>query len=447
MMTKIPRFSLWRTLGVAIVAAVLLAGCGASGAAAPKSSQGGVVTFAEGAAAPPNYIFPLMSGAYFAHNNTWLFDYLMYRPLYWFGLNGEPVLNESLSLAKPPVFSDNNTVATVTLKHWLWSDGKPITARDVMFWMNLLSAANDPNAPTVGSSSAPGPGWGAAVPGGFPENVVDYKQTGTYSVQFKLNASYNPTWYLYNELSQISPLPQASWDKTSPNGAVGNYDTEAESEVVLTGAHTPASCTTAAPCYVPSNPGTATSGALGVAQFLNSQSQDLSTYATNPLWKVVDGPFKLAQFTPDGFAKLVPNKEYSGLPKPKISAFEEMPFTSDSAEFNSLRSGDLTIGYLPVEDIGQKAAIEESEHYTFKLWYSPTVYYFPYNFTNPVSGPIFKQLYFRQAFQSLVNQKEYIKQFSDGLGIVTNGPVPEYPKGNPDESKLEEDGQVYPYDP
>jgi peptide/nickel transport system substrate-binding protein len=405
------------------------------------------VTFAEGAAAPPNYIFPLMSGAYFAHYNTWLFDYLMYRPLYWFGQNGEPVLNESLSLAKAPVFSDNNTVASVTLKHWMWSDGKPITARDVIFWMNLLTASLDPKAPTIGSSTAPGPGWGAAVPGAFPENVVSYTQTGTYTVTFKLNASYNPTWYLYNELSQISPLPQASWDMTSAQGAVGDDDAQAQSRVVLTGSSLPSACTATALCYVPSNPGTATSGALGVAQFLNSQSQELTTFATNPLWQVVDGPFRLTQFTADGYAKMVPNKAYSGLPKAKISAFEELPFTSDSAEFNSLRSGTVTLGYLPVQDIDQKTSIEKSEHYTFKLWYSPTVYYFPYNFTNPVSGPIFKQLYFRQAFQSLVNQKEYIKEFSDGLGLVTNGPVPEYPKGNPDESKLEENGEVYSYDP
>jgi peptide/nickel transport system substrate-binding protein len=329
----------------------------------------------------------------------------------------------------------------------MWSDGKPITARDVIFWMNLLAASLDPKAPAIESSTAPGPGWGAAVPGAFPENVVSYTQTGTYTVTFKLNAAYNPTWYLYNELSQISPQPQANWDKTSAHGAVGDDDAQAQSRVVLTGANLPSACTATALGYVPSNPGIATTGALGVAQFLKSQSQELTTFATDPLWQVVDGPFRLTHFTADGYAKMVPNKAYSGLPEAKISAFEELPFTSDSAEFNSLRSGNVTLGYLPVQDIDQKTSIEKSEHYTFKLWYSPTVYYFPYNFTNPVSGPIFKQLYFHQAFQSLVNPKEYIKEFSDGLGLVTNGPVQEYPKGNPDESKLEENGEVYPYAP
>jgi peptide/nickel transport system substrate-binding protein len=73
--------------------------------------------------------------------------------------------------------------------------------------------------------------------------------------------------------------------------------------------------------------------------------------------------------------------------------------------------------------------------------------YFAYNFTDPTTGPIFKQLYFRQAFQSLVNQPEYLKKFLGGYGTITNGPVPTYPTGNADLTKLESSGQVYPYDP
>ncbi|HUY54251.1 MAG TPA: ABC transporter substrate-binding protein [Candidatus Nanopelagicaceae bacterium] len=398
------------------------------------------MTFAEQAAAPPNYIFPLMSGNYFDHNNLPFFDYLMYRPLYWFGLNGEPVVNPALSMADPPVFSANNTVATVTLKHWLWSDGQPVTARDVIFWMNLLSAATDPAAPTVGSTTAPGPGWGAAVPGGFPQNVVSYHQTGTYTVVFDLNASYNPTWYLYNELSQITALPQHAWDKLSTAGSVGSYDVAAAARVLA-----PASAGLPASSYVPSNPGTATTGALGVAQFLNSQAQDLTTYSTNRLWQVVDGPFKLNQFTTSGYVKMIPNRAYSGSPKPRIAAFVEEPFTTDTAEFNTLRSGGLTIGYIPVQDLSQAAALERAQGYSLAQWHSPTFVYFPYNFTNPTVGPVFKQLYFRQAFQSLVNQPQYIKEFSANLGVVNNGPAPEYPPGNPVESPLQAKG-LYPYD-
>jgi peptide/nickel transport system substrate-binding protein len=349
------------------------------------------------------------------------------------------VVNKTLSVGRTPVFSDHNTVVTITLKHWVWSNGSPITARDIVFWMNMLSAVTDPNAPAVGSSNAPGPGSGAAVPGGFPENVVSYSQVGTYSVVFRLNASYNPTWYLYNELSQISTVPQGAWDKLSASGPVGNADASAEPRVALPGP--------ALVSYVPADPGTATSGALGVAQFINVQSQDLATYDTNPLWKTVDGPLRLSQFTSSGYLKMVPNPEYSGSPKVTISAFEELPFTSDTAEFNALRSGSLTIGYIPSQDLSQKTSLERNEGYRFSVWNNFMSMYLPYNFTNPTAGPIFKQLYFRQAMQDLVDQSQYIKQFMLGIGRITNGPVPDYPPGNPDESPLELNGQLYPYNP
>lgn len=340
-----PKLSVWRMVGVAAAASLFVAAC--SSATSPaKISSGGVVTFAETPGGNPDYILPLAGGPYFSIANQSVFSSIMYPSMYWFGLNGQPVLNNSLSVANPPTFSDNNTVATVTLKHWIWSNGEPITARDIVFWMNLLTAVTDPNSPAIGSSSAPGPGWGAAVPGAFPVNVVSYRQTSTYTVVFKLNASYNPTWFTYNELSQITPLPQRAWDKLAADGPVGNYDASAATRTPIPN--------TSPVQYLAADPGTATSGALGVAQFLNSQSQDLSTYATNPLWQVVNGPFKLSQFTVGGFVKMVPNKDYSGSPKPSISAFEELPFTSDTSEFNTLRSGGVTIGYIPTQDLAWK---------------------------------------------------------------------------------------------
>lgn len=416
---------------------LILAACSNTSTPA-TSSSGGIVTFAEQPSAPPNYIFPMESGAYFTFANG-EFSPLMYLPLYWFGDRGKPNFNSTLSIAKAPVFSDNNTVVTVTLKHWQWSNGQPITARDVTFWMNLLSAATDPNAPTIGSTTAPGPGYGGAVPGGFPENVVSYAATGTYTVVFRLNASYNPTWFLYNDLSEIYPLPQAQWDRLSSSGPVGNYDEAASSRAPLAG--------TSPQQYVPASAGTATTGPLGVAQFLNVESQSLSTYTSNPLWRVVDGPFKLSQFTQSGFAKLVPNPAYSGSPKPTIAAFEELPFTSASAEFDALASGSVTIGYIPTTSLTDLTRLEKQHGYAYSPWYAFGFNAIDFNFTNPAVGPLFKELYFRQAFQSLINQTQYIHAFSAGIGTVTNGPVPTYPPGNSDESPLEAKGLVYPYNP
>lgn len=75
--------------------ALLAVGC--SGHPTPSTGQpvqGGVATFAEPANTTPNYIFPFMSTEYFSVTTISDLQYLMYRPLYWFGDNGQPVLND-----------------------------------------------------------------------------------------------------------------------------------------------------------------------------------------------------------------------------------------------------------------------------------------------------------------------------------------------------------------
>ncbi|MGC2190742.1 MAG: ABC transporter substrate-binding protein [Candidatus Dormiibacterota bacterium] len=417
--------SVWRTAGLAALVALAVGtlGSGAltASAASSSGSSGKIVTWAEQPNSGPNYISPISGTTYFTTSNLSQFSEFIYRPLYWFGESGKPVLNDSLSLAAPPKYSNDNKTVTIDLKHWLWSNGTPITARDVTFWMNVLKAAVSPGASSVGNASAPGPSWGAYVPGLFPDNVTSYTTTGTYTVVMQLNASYNPTWFTYNELSQITPIPQKVWDKTSATSPVGNYD-----ETV---------------------PGTATSGALAVAQYINAESQNTSTYATNPMWQVVSGPFKVAAYNISGYVKLVPNTRYSGPVKPDVKAFEEIPFTSPESEFNELKAGDLTIGYIPQEDYSQLKLLEHTGYDT-SYWDIYSTNYMPYDFSNTSVGPLFKQLYIRQAIQSLVNQKQIIKDYYvGGAGTVNNGPVPNT-KNNPFLTKLEANQNgVYPYDP
>ena len=311
----------------AAVASMVLAACGSGSSSSSSSSTtaaqtkiaGGTAYFAEGPGAPPNYIFPMTPGQFFSINNLAQFQILMYRPLYFFGVGQQAVINNSLSLANPPVYSNNNQTVTITLKPYVWSDGETVSARDVVFWMNLLKANTS--------------GWAAYVPGSFPDNVTSYQATSANTVVFNLNKSYNPTWFTYNELSQITPLPMA-WDKTA--------------------ATDPTPSPTAA-----NLPDTTTAGAQAVYKFLDAQSRDLSTYGTNPIWQVVDGPWKLSSFTTQGKAVFVPNAKYSGPVKPSLSQFVELPFTTETAEFNVLSagSGAITYGYIPVSDLAQKARI------------------------------------------------------------------------------------------
>ena len=132
-------------LALACAAVLSLAACGAGGGPAPGSAagpavRGGTAYFAEQPLTPPTYIFPLVSGEYFTVTNTSDFQTLMYLPLYWYGDRGSTSVNDRLSIGNPPVYSDGNRVVTITLKHYAWSDGETLSARDVGFWINLLKA-------------------------------------------------------------------------------------------------------------------------------------------------------------------------------------------------------------------------------------------------------------------------------------------------------------------
>ena len=147
-----------------------------------------------------------MSPQFFTTANIQQFQQLMYRPLYWMGKGSTPDLNASLSLAKAPVYGAGNTV-TISLKPYKWSDGETLDARDVMFWMNMIHAEKV--------------NWAAYIPGEFPDNVVNVVADSATQLTFTLSKSYNPEWFTYNELSQITPLPEA-WDVTTKGAAAGS---------------------------------------------------------------------------------------------------------------------------------------------------------------------------------------------------------------------------------
>ncbi|MFG1864146.1 peptide ABC transporter substrate-binding protein [Microbispora bryophytorum] len=395
----------WLGIVLTLAAVWTLASCtGGPAPATPAKSTGtpvtgGTVTFAENqASGPVNYIFPLVSLAYDLPTNI-QFQGLMYPPLYTYGNKGGVELDDARSFADPPVYSAGDKEVTIHLRKASWSDGTPVTARDVVFWINLLRANID--------------SWALAIPGSFPRNVTEVSTPDDHTVRLKLDKAYSQTWFSQTQLSQIYPVPQHVWDKTSAGGAVGDHDTT-------------------------------TAGAKAVYKFLDAQSRDLAGYAANPLWKVVDGAWQLSKFRPDGYAELVPNPGYGGTNKPRIDKFVMQPFTSDAAEFNVLRSGDLTYGYLPLSDISQTKALE-ALGYTVRAWPSWSISYIVLNFNNAENGAILKQLYVRQALQKLVDQPGYVRTFLKNAGTVTNGPVPAQP-ASAFLSPLVKSG-VYPYDP
>jgi peptide/nickel transport system substrate-binding protein len=208
-------------------------------------------------------------------------------------------------------------------------------------------------------------------------------------------------------------MPQHAWDKESTTGKIGNYTTT-------------------------------TAGAKAVFNYLSTQAKSLATYATNPLWQVVDGPFKLKTFETTGYTVFVPNSKYSGKVKASYSQLTLLPYTTDAAEFNALRAGTLDYGYTPPQDSSQIPVIK-SQGYSSSPWIGWGINYFPMNMNNPTVGPIFKQLYFRQAFQEMVNQSVDVKKALYGYGYPTYGPVPIEPKSTL--STPQEASNPYPYSP
>jgi peptide/nickel transport system substrate-binding protein len=156
-------------------------------------------------------------------------------------------------------------------------------------------------------------------------------------------------------LNLIPLLPQHAWDKTSVSGPVGNCDET-------------------------------TAGARAVQEFLQRPGSDMSTFATNPLWKVVDGPWTLSQFQSNGYYTYVPNKHYSGPDKPKLSKVVLQPFTTDTAELNTLRSGgSLDVGNIPLNDIKQVGILKADGYSTATLYVAGVAEIMP-NLSTPASA-------------------------------------------------------------
>jgi peptide/nickel transport system substrate-binding protein len=400
------------------VIALAAAGCGAA-ASSPSNSggkpvKGGTATIALPAQVTDNWIFPFYSIAYASVYNDQQFQWLMYRPLYMFGDNGSSVrVNYPLSPASAPVYSDGGKTVTVDLKGWKWSNGETVDANDVIFFLNLTEAEKA--------------NWYAYSPGLLPDNLVSYKATGPDQVTIQLNKPYSSLWFTYNQLAEINPLPTA-WDVTKLGAAAGSGGCTTD-----TAADKWARC-------------------VAVYNFLTNQSKAAATYASSPLWSVVDGPWKLSSFSTSGFVTMVPNPAYSGSPKPTLAAIKFVPYTDDSTEYTALRTGSVDVGNIPPQDLPQKpansalpAANPLGSGYVLQPFYIFSISYFQPNFNNPAFGAVFKQLYVRQALQYVDDQAGMSTAIWRGYAYPTSGPVPSQPTSQWIPSSQTANGGAGPY--
>ena len=373
-------------------------GQSASATKAPVK-QGGTVTIAE-VGEQPDFIFPLPpatnQNGYNANLTEAMWPYLVYP-----GNGADSVVNKDKSLFSSLDYSNGDKRITIRLKSWNWSDGQPITSRDFSFVYNLLKA----NASN----------WNAHLVGLFPEDVSKVSTPDAHTVVLDLTQAYNPDFYTDDVLSTIPLLPQHAWDKTSATGAVGDADTT-------------------------------TAGAKAVYAYLQKEGAKTTAFTTNPLWQVVDGPWKLSEFRSNGYYSYVPNAQYSGSAKPALDKVVFSPFTTDTPEINALRSGSsLDVASLPLNDIKQAEALKSSG-YSIASVPIPGVAEIEPNLYNAQVGPLLRQLYLRQALEDLIDRTQIVSTIYDGYADPGNGPVPVKATGAW-ASPLEKSGGPYPYDP
>jgi peptide/nickel transport system substrate-binding protein len=391
-----------------VIGATAVAACGSSGGSgtaggAKIGAQGvfgsipaesgtphpGTVKWATPPGAAPSWILPVVTGTANSVYTTFSFDYEMFRPLYWTNSGVTPTIDPAMSLANTPVYSNGDKTVTLTLKsNYKWSDGQAITSKDVLFWYQIMTAA-------VRESVANWAGYSKGI--GIPDQVASVATPSANTVVFNMKVAVNPGWFTNDELSGIQPMPEHAWAKASANGPMLN----------------PA---------VPAN-------ATKIYNYLASQSKPSATWPTNPLWQTVDGPYKLTAFNvTSGAYTMVPNKTYGGPTSKDVPTFQAVPFTSDDAEVNAVKSGAVDAGYLPVNDLAQlnglKSAWNDFGYPDFGWTYAA------YNFKDTTGdfNNIINQLYVRQAIAHLENEPGYIKAFFNGAGGQAFGPVPSVPK-------------------
>jgi peptide/nickel transport system substrate-binding protein len=364
-----------------------LAGGYGSVPAQSGTAHAGTITVAEPPGATPTWIFPVTPGANGSVYTAYSFQYQMWRPLYWFPNGAKIEEDPAMSMASEPVWSNGNKTVTVKLKNYKWADGQPVTSKDAEFFIDMTRAA-------VKVSPADYSQYTPKV--GIPDQIVSMSTPDAQTLVINLNKSVNPTWFFENNLAGVQPLPVHAWAKASASGKILD----------------------------PNNPADASQ----IYKFLAAQSKSVTTYSTNPLWQMVDGPYKLTSFNnTTGAFSMTPNTSYSGPHASKMSKVEAVPFTSDTAEWNAVKSGNIDQGYVPFADLPQVSSIKS----TYNVFGYPGFgfNYVAFNFKDKTGdfNNIIKQLYIRQAFAHLEDEAGYIKAFYHGAGGQAYGPIPKLP--------------------
>ncbi|NEA53271.1 hypothetical protein G3I60_03580 [Streptomyces sp. SID13666] len=395
-------------ISTALVVLLMTAACGGGGGSAndiaktpPKQTgvpkNGGTAVVALTPGLSPNYIYPYppasASGTVIARGQLW-------RSLYRPSGQGDQIVDTGPSLAELPVYSQDRKTVTIRMKGYKWSTGRPVTADDVVFSLDLLKAA-------LADSPA---NWSFYTPGQFPDGI-SAKATAADTLTLTLDTAYNPS-YLLSMLSLLYIMPSAEWNIARTGGPHLDF--------------------------------TQPRNAKAIYDYLTKESSDQKTFATNPLWQVVNGPFRLKAFDPTtGSFSLVTNKAYSGPGEKRLDQVDFKAFTSAAAVLNQFKAGNLTVGTLDSGFISQVGALKSKGYNVYGAPAPARFDSLTINFKNTVNGfdKVIAQPYVRQALQRLIDQKGYIT----GRGIYGGAGSENYSTAGADSPYPPAFGSTAPY--
>ena len=126
------------------------------------------------------------------------------------------------------------------------------------------------------------------------------------------------------------------------------------------------------------------------------------------------------------------SRRRSPQPRPSTtpwSAAQSTPGYLPPTEITARRPRPGAPGVLPKTGPNNPRLAVDIRHGRRSTW---SIDYYPYNFNSTGdtgnAGPIFKQLYFRQAYQHLVDQTLIVQRLDRGYGAPNYGPVPVEPE-------------------
>lgn len=184
----------WRHIVAATIA--LLLPIVASAAAVPRTCGTVVVPPGVGLGTPPTSVAsinPLLVQSLYDAEAAGL----LYYSLLW--VNRDHKIDFSRSLATKIDVSNNDTTFTLTLKPWNWSDGTPVTAKDVEYTYNLIRKL--------------GPTFLNYGTGGIPTLVKSFTVLGPEKIRIVTKHKVNPDWFEIEGLPILTPFPAHVWGK------------------------------------------------------------------------------------------------------------------------------------------------------------------------------------------------------------------------------------------